>query len=412
MALLNEQSPIKQHVLTITQLNTYAKSILENDMHLNNLYLTAEISNFKNHYRSGHLYMTLKDEKSSIHAVMFAGNAGRLQFIPEDGMKVLVRGRASLYDRDGQFQVYIDDMQPDGIGALHIAFEQLKEKLEKEGFFSAEFKKEIPKYPKSIAVITSPTGAVIEDIKHVLSRRFPSVQILLYPVKVQGEGAALQIAAALYYINKNHIADTIIVGRGGGSIEDLWAFNEEIVAKAIFKSHIPVISAVGHETDYTIADFVADLRAPTPSAAAELAVPLREESLIQIQTLKEYIKQLLLTSIQDDRLHIQEIRSAYLDKILINMVNNKRLELDQIIIQVKQGIDNKFKDKTHAFSLLMGKLDSLSPVKTLSRGYSMVQKNDKVIHSSKEIQENDILHLTFFEGSAKCKVIEKEDSLI
>ncbi|MBO5291012.1 MAG: exodeoxyribonuclease VII large subunit, partial [Clostridia bacterium] len=259
-------------VYSVAQLNNYVKSVLDNDENLNHLFVTGEISNYKPHY-SGHMYMTIKDETASIKAVMFAGNASRLKFKPENGMKVIIFGTVSLFQRDGSYQLYINDMQPDGIGALNIAFEQLKKKLEAEGLFSNQYKKPIPKFPQKVGVVTSATGAAVQDIFNVLKRRYPVAEVVLRPCQVQGDGAANDIANAIKEFNKVKGADVLIVGRGGGSIEDLWAFNEEIVARAVFDSEIPVISAVGHETDVTICDFVADLRAPTPSAAAECAVP-------------------------------------------------------------------------------------------------------------------------------------------
>ena len=251
-------------VLKVSQINTYLKSLMDSDMNLKNIYITGEISNFTNHYRTGHLYFTLKDEKSAIKAVMFRSSAERLRFEPENGMKVLIRGSVTVFERDGTYQIYCDDMIPEGIGDLTVAFEQLKEKLKKQGLFDEEFKQELPLYPQRIGVITSPTGAALQDILTVLSRRYPSGEIVFEGVQVQGDSAAPQIAEAIRKFNRLNGADVIIVGRGGGSIEDLWAFNEEEVARAIFESRIPIISAVGHETDFTISDFVSDMRAPNP----------------------------------------------------------------------------------------------------------------------------------------------------
>ena len=263
------QNPV---ILTVTQLNQYAKSIIENDINLNNVFVVGEISNFVDHYRSGHLYMSIKDSQSIISAVMFAGNATRLKFRPENGMCVIIRGRVSIYERDGKYQLYIDDMQPDGIGSLALAFEQLKEKLSNEGLFDSQHKKTIPRVPTRIGVISSPTGAAIQDVLNVLNRRFPSVEVVFAGVHVQGENAAPSVIKAIEKLNQTSV-DTIIIARGGGSTEDLWPFNDESLAYAIYNSRIPIISGVGHETDFTICDFVADLRAPTPSVAAELAVP-------------------------------------------------------------------------------------------------------------------------------------------
>lgn len=277
-------------VLSVTQLNTYVRSLLDGDPHLAQVFLSGEISNFTDHYRSGHLYFSLKDDRCVIRAVMFAQYAGRLRFAPEDGMKVIVRGRVGLYEVSGQYQIYVEDMQPDGLGALNLAYEQLKRKLEREGLFRPERKKPLPKFPESIGVITSPTGAAVHDILTILERRYPVAKVVFCPVQVQGEGAAQQIAQAVERFNRRNGADVLIVGRGGGSIEDLWAFNEEVVARAVAASRIPVISAVGHETDFTICDFAADLRAATPSAAAELAVPDRMELLGAILAARERMK--------------------------------------------------------------------------------------------------------------------------
>ena len=263
---------MKTNTLTVSQVNTYLKGLIEDDVLMSSVWVKGEISNFK-HHSSGHMYMTLKDSGGTLKAVMFKGNTFRLKFMPEDGMMVLAHGRISVYEQGGQYQLYIDALEPDGVGALYIAYEQLKKRLETEGYFDESHKKEIPLLPKKVAVITSPTGAAVRDIINVMSRRCPICDICVYPVLVQGEGAAEDIAKAIEMVNANGDCDTIIAGRGGGSIEDLWAFNEEVVARAIYNSSVPVISAVGHETDFTIADFVSDLRAPTPSAAAELATP-------------------------------------------------------------------------------------------------------------------------------------------
>ena len=269
-------------VLTVSQINTYVKSLIDGDDNLQNLYVAGEISNFTNHYRTGHFYFTLKDERAALKAVMFRSAAQRLRFLPEDGMRVIIRGNVSLFERDGVYQLYCEDMQPDGAGALAVAFEQRKQKLAAMGLFDEAHKKPLPRFPKRIGVVTSPTGAAVHDIQTVLERRFPAAEIIFAPVQVQGELAAPQISAAIEEFNRKKAADVLIVGRGGGSIEDLWAFNEELVAHAVYESEIPIISAVGHETDTTIIDFVADLSAPTPSAAAELAVPDVREVLFAL----------------------------------------------------------------------------------------------------------------------------------
>ncbi|MBQ7595275.1 MAG: exodeoxyribonuclease VII large subunit, partial [Clostridia bacterium] len=297
-------------VVTVSQLNSYVKMLLEGDRNLNDILVSGEISGFTNHYRTGHYYMTLKDAKACIPAVMFKGNNIKLKFMPEDGMKVIVRGRVSLFERDGKFQFYIEDMQPDGIGSLSIAFEQLKAKLEKEGLFDKSKKPEIPRYPSRIGVITSPTGAAVRDIFNVLGRRFPPAEIVFCPVQVQGETASAQIADAIERFNKGSFADVLIVGRGGGSIEDLWAFNEEITARAVASSKIPIISAVGHETDFTICDFAASLRAPTPSAAAELAVPDIADEYACLSGFRFSLRKSIEYKLKNERAKLDLIRNS------------------------------------------------------------------------------------------------------
>ncbi len=275
------------NALTVTQVNTYIKAILDENVHLKNIYIVGEISNFLHYFRSGHMYFTLKDENSQLKAVMFSSNASRLKFKPNDGMKVLCRGRISVYDKDGNYQLYVDDMQPDGIGTLAIAFEQLKEKLSKEGLFDEVYKKPVPKFPRKIGVATSDMGAAVEDIKNITKRRYPIAELVIVPTVVQGDSAPDDICKSIKILDCRDDIDVIIVGRGGGSLEDLWAFNTEQVARAVFECNTPIISAVGHETDYTICDFVSDLRAPTPSAAAELAVPDSSALFIYLYDIKK-----------------------------------------------------------------------------------------------------------------------------
>ena len=318
-------------ILTVVQLNTYIKTLLDTDENLNNLYVVGEISNFTDHYRTGHYYFTLKDENAVIKCVMFRGANSRLRFKPENGMRVVVRGRVSVYERDGQYQLYADDMQPDGLGALNLAFEQLKKRLEAEGLFNAEHKQPIPRYPSRIGVITSPTGAAVRDITNVLSRRFPSSVMVFCPVQVQGDSAAGQIADAIRRFNAGPYADALIVGRGGGSIEELWAFNEEQVARAVFDSKIPIISAVGHETDFTICDFVADLRAPTPSAAAELAVPDTFEQKTLLSSLTYRMGKAVSSSIDALRRELERLKSSPGLSSPVGSVQNHRIRLDSQI---------------------------------------------------------------------------------
>ena len=292
-------------VLSVSQLNRYIKMNFDADENLANIFISGEISNFTNHYRTGHLYFTLKDDSAAVRAVMFNSSAKRLKFMPEDGMKVIARGRVSVYEASGQYQLYVDDMQPDGVGALNLAYEQLKEKLQKEGLFSELHKKPLPPYPEKVGVITSPTGAAVRDIINVLGRRFPYAEIVFCPVLVQGDGAHLQLTDAVNLFNSERAADVIIIGRGGGSIEDLWEFNDEGLARAVYNSEIPVISAVGHETDFTICDFVADMRAPTPSAAAELAVPDANELQYALSALKNRMFLNVSSGIADRRSRLE-----------------------------------------------------------------------------------------------------------
>lgn len=315
-------------VLSVSQLNRYIKMNFDADENLANIFISGEISNFTNHYRTGHLYFTLKDDSAAVRAVMFNSSAKRLKFMPEDGMKVIARGRVSVYEASGQYQLYVDDMQPDGVGALNLAYEQLKEKLQKEGLFSEHHKKPLPPYPEKVGVITSPTGAAVRDIINVLGRRFPYAEIVFCPVLVQGEGAHLQLTDAVNLFNSERAADVIIIGRGGGSIEDLWEFNDEGLARAVYNSEIPVISAVGHETDFTICDFVADMRAPTPSAAAELAVPDANELQYALSTLKNRMFLNVSSGIADRRSRLEYLTSKGALKSPDEMLSNRSQRLD------------------------------------------------------------------------------------
>lgn len=392
-------------VLSVSQLNTYVKSILDSDLLLQNVFVVGEISNFTNHYRTGHYYMTLKDENSCIKAVMFRSANQRLKFMPESGMNVIVRGRVSLYDRDGQYQLYIDDMQPDGIGALNLAFEQLKNKLAQEGLFDESNKKPIPYRNKRIGVVTSATGAVIQDIINVISRRYPLAEIILAPVEVQGENAAPQISAAIDRFNLCDDIDVLIVGRGGGSLEDLWAFNEEIVARAVFRSRIPVISAVGHETDFTICDFVADLRAPTPSAAAELAVP-------NIKDDKAFVSSVPVNAEFSVRKMIageQEKLSLIRDKLRLlspsNVIDDRLNTVSLLYAKALNLIELRLGDESNRFAVACAKLDSLNPIKVLSRGYSITLKDTKIVSSVSDITRGDRVTIKLADGEKECEVL-------
>ena len=396
----------KSAVITVSQLNFYIKSLFDSDVNLSYVFLSGEISNFTNHYRTGHLYMTLKDANASVKAVMFRSSASRLKFVPENGMKVIVKGRVSVFERDGQCQVYIDDMQPDGAGALTIAFEQLKAKLQKQGLFDSEAKKPIPKFPRKIGVVTSPTGAAIQDIRNIVFRRFPSAEIVLHPVLVQGDGAAQQIAAAIKYFNQKDLVDVLIVGRGGGSIEDLWAFNEEIVAYAIYNSIIPVISAVGHETDFTISDFVADLRAPTPSAAAELAVPDKAELLNNLNFLFKHCNQAMADILSGKRNELEYITSSIYLKNPLMLIRQKQMQFDSVTSRIRNSALLTLAEEKTRFAKAASALDSLSPFKVLARGYSVVTDADgKIISASKDIKKDDIINIKFSKGNAECIVL-------
>ncbi len=390
-------------VYSVNELNNYAKSLLDSDENLKHIFVTGEISNYKAHY-SGHLYMTIKDESASIKAVMFAGNASRLRFSVENGMKVLIFGTVSLFPRDGSFQLYINDMQPDGVGALSVAYEQLKKKLEAEGLFSTLHKKPIPKFPQRIGIITSATGAAIQDIFNVLKRRYPVAQVVVRPAQVQGDGAANDIAAAINEFNSAMGADVLIVGRGGGSIEDLWAFNEEVVARAVFASKIPVISAVGHETDYTICDFVADLRAPTPSAAAELAVPDAFELKGELLAYNQQLVSLTKARLNAERTRLLAIEKSGALKDPVIRLNEKRRELLYLSEKINDLTQAHLDSQKLRFSALAGKLNALSPLGVISRGYAIVNKGDKVVTKAKDFNIGDVLSIKLADGTVNASV--------
>ncbi len=389
--------------ITVTGLNKYIKSLIENDITLAGVAVKGEISNFKRH-TSGHCYLTLKDEASAIGAVMFNSAASKLRFNPENGMKVIVTGRVSVYERDGRYQIYIDSMQPDGVGDLHIAYEQLKAKLSEMGLFDQSRKKPIPKFPKVVGVVTSPTGAAVRDIVNVISRRFPLTEILICPVLVQGDGAAKQIANAICYLNTNKACDVIIAGRGGGSVEDLWAFNEEPVAMAIAQSEIPVISAVGHETDFSISDFVADLRAPTPSAAAELAVPSVTELKVNIN--KSY--GIMLSALQKNINYKRSVLSRFAVKSPADFVNQSRIRVDGYEKSLESCINLKLQNKRKLLQINSAKLDSLSPLSVLSRGYAVASGEKGVIKSVNDIDVGDNIYIKLRDGGAAC-LVERTD---
>ena len=414
--------------ITVTQLNKYIKNLLETDINLSQVSIKGEISNFKLH-SSGHCYMTIKDETAQIRAVMFKTYASALKFTPENGMKITATGKISVYERDGQYQMYIFAMQPDGLGDLHVEYEKLKAKLTAEGIFDTAHKKPIPKIPKAIGVVTSPTGAAIRDIINVATRRYPLAEIIVCPVLVQGENSAKQIANAIEYMNREKLADVLIVGRGGGSIEDLWSFNEEVVAYAIYNSEIPIISAVGHETDFTIADFAADLRAPTPSAAAELAVPSALELKANISA---YLNRMLMVTKQTIDLK-RSIVSGFSLKSPIDYINQNRLRTDnamqkisnlvtESVIKSRNKTDvysqkinntvmNMFSEKAKQLTVNVAKLDALSPLKVMTRGYSVALAKDNILKSVDNVCKGDEITVRLADGSIDCMVenINKEN---
>lgn len=394
-------------VLSVSQLNRYIKMNFDADENLANIFISGEISNFTNHYRMGHLYFTLKDDSAAVRAVMFNSSAKRLKFMPEDGMKVIARGRVSVYEASGQYQLYVDDMQPDGVGALNLAYEQLKEKLQKEGLFSEHHKKPLPPYPEKVGVITSPTGAAVRDIINVLGRRFPYAEIVFCPVLVQGEGAHLQLTDAVNLFNSERAADVIIIGRGGGSIEDLWEFNDEGLARAVYNSDIPVISAVGHETDFTICDFVADMRAPTPSAAAELAVPDANELQYALSALKNRMFLNVSSGIADRRSRLEYLTSKGALKSPDEMLSNRSQRLDTAFSKMLSSYENRIGGKKVEFISAATALSKLDPMSVLMRGFAFVSdKNGKNVYSSQALAKGDKINVRFHDGSAVCEVKE------
>lgn len=398
---------LNSNTLTVSEVNLYIKNTFEADFLLNSLWVKGEISNFKLH-SSGHIYMTLKDEGGVLKSVMFRTSASRLKFLPENGMKVLAHGRISVYERDGQYQLYVDALEPDGIGALYKAFEQMKDKLEKDGLFDTGHKKSIPKYPEKIAVVTSPTGAAVRDILNVLTRRYKLADITIYPVQVQGKEASGQIKRALEYINSCTDTDVIILGRGGGSIEDLWAFNEEVTARAIYESFIPIISAVGHETDFTISDFVSDMRAPTPSAAAELATPSQIEIKNQLNQYILRVNQAAIYNIKHRRTLCDNLKNRISSTTIINMYNQKRIYVDSLVKSMQHIATLKFSNAEKQYSNLLTELETLNPVTILKRGYSVLSGNGKVIRTVKDVNVDDEVDIKLSDGTVYAKVMKKE----
>ena len=414
---------MNKEYLTVSQLTKYIKYKLDNDVNLREVYLKGEISNFKAHTR-GHFYFTIKDEGSRINAVMFASSASKVKFTPEDGMKILVTGRISVYEATGGYQIYVNEMMEDGVGNLYVAFEQLKKKLASEGLFDERYKKPIPKIPERVGVITAPTGAAIRDIISTINRRFPLTEVILLPSLVQGEGAKEDIVRQIKRA-ENYNLDVLIVGRGGGSIEDLWAFNEEIVARAIFECPIPIISAVGHEIDFTITDFVADLRAPTPTGAAEIAVPNKTDVINYINQLNLRSRKAVGTILELKKKRLDNIKGHYILNNPLDLYSAKIQKLDylteslvknyKVIIDKEKIKLNNIKtrplfsnplvilDKTkQRYTLLLSKLDALSPLKTLERGYGIIKLNEKAVTSIKDLKKDDLINIELKDGSKEA----------
>ncbi|KAB2338467.1 exodeoxyribonuclease VII large subunit [Cytobacillus depressus] len=443
-----------QRYLTVNALTKYIKRKFDVDPHLQDVFVKGEISNFKQH-SSGHMYFTLKDEKARILAVMFSSNNRSMKFIPENGMKILIRGDLTVYEPSGQYQIYVKEMQPDGIGDLYLAYEQLKEKLEKQGLFSLQHKKPIPKFPKTVGIITSPTGAAIRDILITIKRRYPVANIIIFPALVQGLQAAPSIVKSINMANELNEADVLIIGRGGGSIEELWAFNEEAVANAIFQSKIPIISAVGHETDFTIADFVADLRAPTPTGAAELAVPHIEELTERVLTRQTRLLRALKEQLTLKNERLSRIQKSYAFRYPQKLYEQKLEQIDRLTERLEKGSKKFFDQKIDLWEqiqkriqrkplnellyaakeqqnkldkqlnkamtgILMAKkkdfshkiatLEALSPLKIMDRGYSLVySEHDNLIKSVKQISDNDQVKIKVSDGTIHCVVTDIEE---
>ena len=392
------------HPISVTDLNNYIKGKFIEDEFLNNVLVKGEISNFKHHY-TGHMYFTLKDENSLIKCVMFKTYTPHLNFVPKDGAKVMVLGTVSVFERDGVYQIYAKAIKQEGIGDLHAEYEKLKAKLEQEGLFDEAHKKKIPFMPKCIGVLTSKTGAVIKDIINVSTRRNPNVYIRLYPVPVQGQGAAEKIAKAIEVMNEQNLADVLILARGGGSLEDLWPFNEEIVARAIYNSKLPIISAVGHETDFTIADFASDLRAPTPSAAAELAVPDIKEIELKLKGYENRFQNALRKKVEVMKLRFEKCMKTSVFTNPLQKVNENYMLLDKQVKRLENSINLKIKEKKTYMVEWITKLDTLSPLKTLTRGYSIVSYEGKMVNSAKTLKEGDKVDLRFADGQREATIM-------
>jgi len=416
--------------LTVTALTKYIKYKFDNDVHLKNVLLKGEISNFKHHSR-GHFYFTLKDDNAQISAIMFASSSKNVKFKPESGMGVMVEGYLTVYEATGQYQIYVRSMKEDGLGDLHVAYEQLKKKLEAEGLFDPLHKQKIPKFPKTIGVLTSPTGAAVQDIINIVNRRYPLSSIIIYPTLVQGEFAKDNIVENIRKCNDDKLVDVIILGRGGGSIEDLWPFNEESVAYEIFKSKIPIISSVGHETDFTISDFVSDLRAPTPSGGAELAVPDQYELETYLTRLNDRMKLSINRTIQKKSKELEKAVDSFVFRDPLRMTENKSRKLDFLkeklallnpLNRVKQSkerlkeLDNSLQinyanylnNQSNKFEMMISKLELLNPLNVMKKGYSVVKVNEQMIKSIDQVKLDDEIEVLVEDGTLKAKVTNKE----
>ncbi len=400
-----------EKIFTVSEVNNYIKYLIQNDVLLSHVYVKGEISNYKLH-TSGHVYFTLKDSDSRIKCVMFKGHAAKLKFVPEDGCAVILRGYFSIYERDGQYQLYTEDMIPEGTGSLYKAYEQLKKKLSALGYFDESKKKKLPLIPESVGVVTSPTGAAVRDIISIIKRRCPSINIYLYPVQVQGIGSEGEIAEGLRYFNNKSNVDVIIIGRGGGSIEELWAFNEEEVAKAIFESDIPVISAVGHETDYTIADFAADVRAATPSAAAELAVPDKQSLMVRMNQYQYILNTSILNCINSNRNRIESISRDNVFRQLERKIINMNQTLNSLDKNLNYNMTALIKNIRNNMEITAGKLGILNPESALNRGYGIIIKrtDGELLTSIKGVQLHDMLDIKLKDGKVSVEVVGFETS--
>ena len=404
---------MQKRIITVSELNEYLKMLFEYDEILRNIYIKGEISNFTNHYKTGHFYFSLKDAGGSVRAVMFRSNASKLKFKPENGMRVIVGGRVSVFPRDGQYQIYVDVMEPDGVGALYMAYEQLRAKLEKEGLFAEERKKPLPRFPKRIGIVTSPTGAAIRDMLHITGRRFPSAEIVLYPALVQGADAAASIARGIRYFNTKKSVDLLIVGRGGGSLEDLWAFNEELLVRAVADSALPVISAVGHETDFTLCDFAADMRAPTPSAAAELAVPDTEELLSSLGHMNDRISLAMNRRLARSRDRLGLLSASRMLKDPRAFIDDKRMALAMDEQALYTRMERILAAKRAEFQYKTAKVEALNPLAVVARGYSAVfDEKGILVKSVSQLAPGDGVSFALTDGRVHARVEKIESEKI